>query len=83
MSDVRVPPAGLEFAGLKFRGLRCADLFPQEGVFKFIVTVNADFIVTSTSDMRFRRLISANLSTFDGQVKTVTIAPPMREPDSK
>lgn len=58
----------LEFAGLEFRGLHAVDLFPQYGVFKFIVTVNADFIVTACRSERFARLISENYATIDGQV---------------
>ena len=57
----------VEFAGLTFRGLHLEDVMPGER-FKFVVTVNADLIVTSTSDARFRRIISENISTFDGQV---------------
>lgn len=58
----------LEFAGLEFKGLHAVDLFPQPGTFKFIVTVNADFIVTACRSERFARLISANYATIDGQV---------------
>lgn len=58
----------LEFAGLAFKGLHAVDLFPQRGIFKFIVTVNADFIVTACRSARFAKLISENYATIDGQV---------------
>jgi len=58
----------LEFAGLTFRGLHAADLLPQSGVFKFIIPVNADLIVTSFQSVRFANLISKNFATVDGQV---------------
>ena len=58
----------LEFAGLTFRGLRTGDLLPQPGMFKFIVTVNADFIVTAFQNLRFANLISKNFATIDGQI---------------
>jgi len=58
----------LEFAGLTFSGLHAADLFPQPGIFKFIVTVNADFIVTSFQSKRFANLVSKNFATIDGQI---------------
>lgn len=60
--------SSLEFAGLTFKGLHAADLFPQAGVFKFIVTVNADSVVTSFRSVRFANLISKNFATIDGQV---------------
>lgn len=58
----------LEFAGLQFRGLTRAQLYPTLGQFKFVVTVNADFIVESVRNQRFRGIISSNYSTFDGQI---------------
>lgn len=58
----------LEFAGLTFKGLHAVDLFPEPGVFKFIVTANADFIVISFQSVRFANLISTNFATIDGQV---------------
>jgi N-acetylglucosaminyldiphosphoundecaprenol N-acetyl-beta-D-mannosaminyltransferase len=56
------------FAGLIFKGLRAADLYPQAGAFKFIVTVNADLIVISFQRNRFANLISNNFATIDGQI---------------
>ena len=49
----------LEFAGLQFRGLTRAQLYPTLGQFKFVVTVNADFIVESVRNQRFRGIISS------------------------
>lgn len=57
-----------KFAGLTFKGLCAGDLLPQLGIFKFIVTVNADFIVTSFQSKRFANLISKNFATVDGQI---------------
>ena len=68
MSDSRTTADAVKFAGLIFRGLHSADLFPHENEFKFIVTVNADFIVNAARDTRFKQLISSNHATFDGQV---------------
>lgn len=60
--------SAMRFAGLTFRGLHATDLYPQPGLFKFIVTVNADFIVRSAESARFADLISNNYATIDGQV---------------
>lgn len=68
MTKAKLSPPRIQFAGLSFSGLRAADLLPEAGQFKFIVTVNADFVVTSCVDDRFRRIISGNLATFDGQI---------------
>lgn len=57
------------FAGLRFRGLKLSDVLPSaEAPLKIVVTVNADIVVTSASSLRFRRFISDNWATFDGQV---------------
>ncbi|MFG6441705.1 WecB/TagA/CpsF family glycosyltransferase [Roseateles sp. LKC17W] len=58
-----VPFAGLTFRGHNLEAIRRAPDMP-----KFIVTVNADFIVRAQEDVDFRRLIESHLSTFDGQV---------------
>lgn len=68
MNKANTSKPSLEFAGLIFKGLHVADLFPQSGVFKFVITVNADFIVTSFQSERFANLISTNLATIDGQI---------------
>ena len=68
MNDSSATGPTVKFAGLLFRGLRRADLFPHEHAFKFIVTVNADFVVNAARDARFKQLISSNHATFDGQV---------------
>lgn len=64
LSDKR----SLAFAGLRFKGICTERLFPESGVLKFVVTVNADFIVTAARSSRFENLISSNFSTLDGQV---------------
>ena len=58
----------IHFAGLTFRGLDVSDILPSGDDLKLVVTVNADFVVTSVRSARFRRIISDNYSTFDGQV---------------
>lgn len=68
MSKPEVAIKHINFAGLTFRGLRAADIFPHPGKFKFIVTVNADLIVISSQENRFANLISNNIATIDGQI---------------
>lgn len=58
----------LSFAGLKFRGISKDLIYPERNEFKFIVTANADFVVLSANNDRFRKLISNNYATIDGQV---------------
>lgn len=54
--------------GLAFRGAhRAAVETPEAGRCKFVVTVNADFVVRAhEGDERLRRIIDTNISTFDG-----------------
>jgi len=59
----RVSLAGLTFRGYSLEAIHTATDNP-----KFIVTVNADFIVRAHEDSKFKDLICRNLSTFDGQV---------------
>lgn len=58
----------VRFAGLQFRGLHLADVLPPEHGMKWVVTVNADFVVQAVRDPRFARLIDDHHATFDGQV---------------
>jgi len=58
----------VNFGGVWFRGTRKENLFPEQSKFKFVVTANADFIVSSWNDKRFRQIISENYTTFDGQI---------------
>jgi len=56
------------FAGLEFRGLTRELLFGEEkDAARFIITVNAELITLAHHDSRFRRLVSENFTTFDGQ----------------
>lgn len=59
---------GVRFAGLQFRGLRLSDVLPPAHGMKWVITVNADFVVQAFRDTRFARLIDDNHATFDGQV---------------
>lgn len=61
-----LPP--VHFAGLTFRGYNLEAIRRAPDLPKFIVTVNADFIVRAQEDAEFRGLIDHHLSTFDGQV---------------
>lgn len=58
----------VNFGGVWFKGTRKEHILPEQGKFKFVVTANADFIVNSWSDKRFRKIISENYTTFDGQI---------------
>lgn len=58
----------LQVGDLVLRGLRKAQLMPEPGKFKFIVTVNSDFVVLATRIPRFANIIAENLSTIDGQI---------------
>jgi N-acetylglucosaminyldiphosphoundecaprenol N-acetyl-beta-D-mannosaminyltransferase len=62
------PPAEIQFAGLTFRGLTLEAILPRDGQFKLVVTVNADFVVTSTQNPRFKRIVCDNHATLDGQL---------------
>lgn len=61
----------VRFAGLTFRGYCLEAIRRAPDLPKFIVTVNADFIVRAQEDAEFRTLIDRHLSTFDGQVPFV------------
>lgn len=58
----------MECFGLTFRGLKLKDVIEiDKDRCKFIITVNADFIVRAhQGDARLRRLINNHVSTFDG-----------------
>lgn len=54
--------------GLKFSGLNINDVLSIEDDIKFVVTVNAEFIVEAHKCEKFRYIINNNISTFDGQI---------------
>jgi len=58
----------IHFANLSFKGLDKRTLLIEELFLKFIVTVNAEFIIRANSDNSFKKLINSNYATFDGQV---------------
>ncbi len=58
----------INFANLKFRGLVKKTLLEESEKLKFIVTVNAEFIIKANNDDNFKKIINDNYSTFDGQV---------------
>lgn len=58
----------IKFANLTFRGLTKKDILIEEDFLKFIVTVNAEFIVKGNKNHEFREIINSNYATFDGQV---------------
>ena len=58
----------INFCGLSFNGLDHNTIFQDSGEMKFVLTVNAEFIVKAYTDKAFSRLISSNWATFDGQI---------------
>jgi N-acetylglucosaminyldiphosphoundecaprenol N-acetyl-beta-D-mannosaminyltransferase len=58
----------MKIMGLTFRGAyRSAVETPEPGRCKFVITVNADFIVRARGgDERLHRLVDGHISTFDG-----------------
>ena len=58
----------INFANLKFRGLVKKTLLEESENLKFIVTVNAEFIIKANTDDDFKKIINDNYSTFDGQI---------------
>lgn len=58
----------MKVLGLAFRGAHRSSVeTPEAGRCKFVVTVNADFVVRAhEGDERLRRIIDTNISTFDG-----------------
>jgi len=58
----------MKVMGLTFRGARSSEVYtPVPSRCKFVITVNADFIVRAhEGDERLRRLIDTHISTFDG-----------------
>jgi N-acetylglucosaminyldiphosphoundecaprenol N-acetyl-beta-D-mannosaminyltransferase len=57
----------IQFANLKFRGLRREELLKDDGRLKLIVTVNAEIIVEANRDKRLSNIINDNFATLDGQ----------------
>ena len=58
----------IKFCGLTFNGLDHNTIFQENGDMKFVLTVNAEFIVKAYTDSSFSQLISSNCATFDGQI---------------
>lgn len=58
----------VNFCGHTFRGLSKQRLLEATEAFTFVVTVNADFLVTAEDSPRFARLIEEGHATFDGQI---------------
>jgi len=58
----------IKFSGLEFKTLRKNDLLEEEKFLKFIVTVNAEFIVKANNNNAFKNIINNNYATFDGQI---------------
>jgi N-acetylglucosaminyldiphosphoundecaprenol N-acetyl-beta-D-mannosaminyltransferase len=68
---MRTGPSTVEqvvFCGHTFRGLSTRRLMESPDPFTFVVTVNADFLVTAEENPRFARLIDEGHATFDGQI---------------
>ena len=58
----------ISFANLEFKGLEKKKLLEENDSLKFIVTVNAEFIIKANNDEEFKKIINNNYATFDGQV---------------
>lgn len=56
----------LRFANLTFRGLRREQVLKDDGLFKLIVTVNAEIIVEANRNEEFAACIERSWATFDG-----------------
>lgn len=56
------------FANCRFRGLTKEFVLSEEDSIKFVVTVNAEFIVKANENDFFKSIINENIATFDGQV---------------
>ncbi len=60
--------ASINFCGIHFRGLEQGQLFTEDEETRFVVTVNAEFIVKASHNRTFLNIINANYATFDGQI---------------
>jgi N-acetylglucosaminyldiphosphoundecaprenol N-acetyl-beta-D-mannosaminyltransferase len=58
----------IHFCGINFCGLEQAQLFEEVAETRFVVTVNAEFIVKANHNLKFLNIINANYATFDGQI---------------
>ena len=58
----------IKFANLIFKGLTKEIIFKEEKYLKIIIPTNAELIVKSQNDNRFKNIINENFATFDGQV---------------
>ena len=58
----------IKFANLIFKGLTKAILLQESDKLKFVITVNAEFIVKANENERFKNIINSNYATFDGQI---------------
>lgn len=57
-----------QFFGLNFRGLNLKDVLTLSEEIKFIVTVNAEFVIEAHKDESFKGIVNDNISTLDGQI---------------
>ena len=58
----------INFCGIHFCGLEHSQLFEEDTETRFVVTVNAEFIVKASHNLKFLNIINANYATFDGQI---------------
>lgn len=58
----------LIFANIRFTGLTKKDIFIETNELKFIITVNAEFIVKANENKEFLEILNSAMCTFDGQV---------------
>ncbi|WML91834.1 WecB/TagA/CpsF family glycosyltransferase [Thiothrix lacustris] len=58
----------VNFCGINFDCLEHQQVFKEENKTRFVVTVNAEFIVKSSHNQKLLNIINTNHATFDGQI---------------
>lgn len=69
--DTAAASVGIDFCGIQFRCLERQQLFLDKPTIRFIVTVNAEFIVKAQRDPTFLAIINRHHASFDGQIPYV------------
>jgi len=58
---------GIRFIDINYNGLNKNQILEQAQYLKFIATANSQFIVEAQKNKKFKDILSANYTTFDGQ----------------
>ncbi|MEL4394884.1 WecB/TagA/CpsF family glycosyltransferase [Shewanella algae] len=61
----------VNFFGIEFKGTEREGVLKFGDGIRFVITVNAEFVVEAQKDSSFRALINSNYATFDGQVPLI------------